>query len=68
MRRAIAGIGIIAIAGLFVLLVPAVPASAHATNSSGHSCAAIASGCLIYTSDVQGYGSISFRYFGVGGT
>ncbi len=69
MRRAIAGIGIVVLARLFVLLAPVVPTSTPAASPSGsHACAITVPNCLDYTSEVRGYGSISFRLIGVGGT
>jgi hypothetical protein len=69
MRRAIAGIGVVVIASMFVLLVPVVPAAAHtSTASQGVQCAIGASTGITMSGCVQGYGSISFRLFGVGGT
>ncbi len=69
MRRAIAGVGILVVASLFILLAPVVPASAHSSANGGtHGCPLTSTACILVGSNVQGYGSLSFYMAGVGGT
>ena len=72
MRRAVAGIGIVVVASLFLFLLPVIPTTAashgmQTTTSSGGPCSVTISVCLGYRGTTQGYGSVTYAMVGRGG-
>ena len=72
MRRAVAGIGIVVVASLFLFLLPVVPTSAashgtQTTASSGGPCSVTISVRLGYHGTTHGYGSVTYAMVGRGG-